>query len=290
MQYTYNLDNSCETIYIENVSNKDAKNTMKQAHYHDFYELYFYTGNGMTYYIGNTAYAVEKYDLLFIDRGVLHRSSYKNGEKERILVMFRPTFFDALKNHAPVYAVLRALSGTPILRFRPEIKERLRIAFTELAALYQKSGEHGLPLQIQLLHILQSVNRYVENGFLLGVSETIPRKTHAVPEIIAYINTHYSESLSLDSLASHFFIDKYYLCHTFKKITGETVTGHLNKKRLAEARKLLLSADYPISEVFQLVGFQSQNHFNARFKEMYGKTPSELRRQRKAGTEGGAVC
>ncbi|MBE7025368.1 MAG: helix-turn-helix domain-containing protein [Ruminococcaceae bacterium] len=282
MQYTYNLDNSCETIYIENLSCKDAKNTMKQSHYHDFYELYFYMGDAMTYYIGGCAYAVEKYDLIFINRGALHRTSYHNGMKERTLVMFRPEFFKILKDLAPVYAVLQTLSKTPVLRFRSDIKERLRIAFAELSALYHADTEHGFSLQIQLLHLLHAVQQYIDSGFLLGVSEAPPKKTFAVPDIIAYINTRYHEPLSLDLLASRFFIDKYYLCHAFKRITGDTVTGYLNKKRLTEAKKLLLSADYPISEIFQLVGFQSQNYFNARFKEMYGKTPSEIRRQRRA--------
>ncbi len=282
MQYTYNLDNSCETIYIESLFYKDAKNTMKQSHYHDFYELYFYRGDAMTYYIGSTAYAVEKYDLIFINRGTLHRTSYPNGMKERTLVMFRPAFFDILRETAPVDALLTRLAKTPVMRFRPDIRERLRIAFADLAALYGEGADISVPLQIQLLHILQSVCQYIDSGFLLGVPEAPPRKTHAVPDIVSYINTHYNEAITLDTLSSRFFIDKYYLCHAFKKMTGETVTGYLNKKRLTEAKKLLLSADYPISEIFQLVGFQSQNHFNARFKELFGKTPSEIRRQRKA--------
>lgn len=281
MQYTYNLDNSCETIYIESLFYRDAKNTMRQSHYHDFYELYFYRGNGMTYYIGSTAYAVEKYDLIFINRGALHRTSYPNGLKERTLVMFRPEFFDALRDTAPVAALLESLAETPVMRFRPDIRERLRIAFSDLAALYGDGAEGGFPLQVQLLHLLQSVRQYIDGGFLLGVAETPPRKTYAVPDIVAYINTHYSEAVTLDTLSSRFFIDKYYLCHAFKKMTGDTVTGYLNKKRLTEAKRLLLSADYPISEIFQLVGFQSQNHFNARFKELFGQTPSEVRRQRK---------
>ncbi len=281
MQYTYNLDNSCETIYIESLFSKDIKNSMKQSHYHDFYELYFYMGNDMTYYIDGTAYAVEKYDLIFINRGVLHRTAYHNGMKERTLVMFRTDFFDAIRDAAPIHSILQLLSETPVLRFRDDIKERLRIAFADLAALFRGGTESSFPLQVHLLHLLLSTRQYIESGFLRGVSEAEVRKTHAVPDIIDYINTRYSETITLDSLASRFFIDKYYLCHAFKKMTGDTVTGYLNKKRLTEARRLLLSADYPISEIFQLVGFQSQNYFNARFKEMFGKTPSEIRRQRR---------
>ncbi len=281
MQYTYNLDNSCETIFIESLFCKDSKNTMKQSHYHDFYELYFYMGNAMTYYIGDTAYAVEKYDLLFINRGAMHRTCYQNGMKERTLIMFRPTFFSALCDLSPLESLFAFLARTPVLRFRSDIKERLRITFADTVSLYQAGSEDTFSLQIQLLHLLSSLRQYIENGFLIDVSEAPLKKTHTVPDIASYINTHYHEPLTLDSISSRFFIDKYYLCHAFKRATGQTVTAFLNKKRLTEAKKLLLSADYPISEIFQLVGFQSQNHFNAKFKEMFGKTPSEVRRQRR---------
>ena len=281
MQYTYDFDNSCDGLYIETLHCKDIKNSMKQSHYHDCYELYFYLGNAMTYYIGDAAYSVEKYDLIFINKGVMHRSLYHNGLKERTLIMFRPDFFDSLSSATPVKNLLSFLSETPILRFPFKIKEKIHRSILDLSASYHIKHPDTFPLQIQLLHLLISLRRYVSDQLLLGVSELPTKKTQIVPDVIAYIHANYAEPLSLDSLAAQFYIDKYYLCHTFKRFTGMTLTAFLNQKRITEAKRLILSSDYPISDIYLMVGFQSQNHFNALFKKTFRETPSEIRNRRK---------
>lgn len=281
MQYTYDFDNSCDGLYIETLHCKDIKNSMKQNHYHNCYELYFYLGNAMTYYIEDTAYSLQKYDLIFIDMGKLHRTAYQNGLKERTLILFRADFFDSLSAITPVREMLSCLSETPVLRFPAKIKEKLYNAILDLSALYHAKQPDTFPLQVQLLHLLVSLRQYVHNQLLLGVSELPAKKTQIVPDVIAYIHANYAEPLSLDSLAARFYIDKYYLCHTFKRFTGMTLTEFLNHKRILEAKHLILSSDYPISDIYLMVGFQSQNHFNALFRKAFNATPSEIRNRRK---------
>lgn len=281
MQYTYNFDNSCDGLYIETLHCKDVKNSMKENHYHNCYELYFYLGNAMTYYIEDTAFSVEKYDLIFINPGILHRTTYQNGLKERTLIMFRPAFFDAFSESTHIKKILRLLSQTPILRFPAKLKEKLYTEIMELSAQYNAKQADTFPLQIKLMNLLITLQERATPQFLLDVSELPAKKTQIVPDIIAYIDANYAESLSLDSVASRFFIDKYYLCHTFKRFTGMTMTTYLNQKRIAEAKRLIISSDYPISEICLMVGFQSQNHFNSLFKETFCATPSEIRKRRK---------
>lgn len=282
MQYTYDFDNSCEGLYMETLQCKDIKNSMKQNHYHDCYELYFYLGNAMAYYIEDTAYAVEKYDLIFIDKGTLHRTVYQNGLKERTLIMFRPEFFDSLSCFTPVKEILSFLSTSPVLRFPAKIKEKIHALILNLSKQYHTNQPDTFPLQVHLLHLLTTLRQYVLDQLLIGVSELPGKKTQIISDIIAYIHANYAEPLSLDLLATRFFIDKYYLCHTFKRFTGMTLTEFLNQKRIAEAKRLILSSDYPISDIYLMVGFQSQNHFNALFRKAFEATPSEIRNQRKS--------
>ena len=98
-----------------------------------------------------------------------------------------------------------------------------------------------------------------------------------VGEVVAYINAHYAEKLTLASLSEQIFVDKFHLCHIFKRITGMSVLAFINGKRLAEARRLLLSTDRRVGEIAAAVGFANQNHFNTLFRATYGQTPTELR-------------
>ena len=72
---------------------------MRTEHYHDFYELYFYIGDGMKYFIDNKSFYVRKYDLILIDKFTYHRTSYnEKGYKERILFYLNESVFDMICN------------------------------------------------------------------------------------------------------------------------------------------------------------------------------------------------
>ncbi len=280
MLYTYNSDAVSRDIFIEIAPSGNKNNTIKANHYHEFYELYFYMGESMTYYIDNTAYTVEKYDLIFIEKNVPHRAIYKDNKKERALIMFREEFFDVLADKTQIVNILHTMARTPILRFSEHMKGKLRMQILELAEKYRQNGEDIFGLQIALIHFLLSIRQYIDSEGLVSAVEPLEDKKHMVRDVMDYIAMNFSENITLDFLANHFFIDKYYLCHSFKKATGMTIVSFLNERRLIEAKKLLFSSDSNISEIYLKVGFQSQNHFNSLFKSMFGKTPSAARKER----------
>jgi YesN/AraC family two-component response regulator len=128
-----------------------------------------------------------------------------------------------------------------------------------------------------LLEFLLSLRTRINSGLLGPALTATDSGNWRVSEIINYINTHYGEKMTLDFLANRFFIDKYYLCRIFKKISGMTVVEYMNYKRLIEAKKLIETSEHSISAISNLVGFQNQNHFNLLFKRLYGYTPSQIR-------------
>ena len=75
--------------------------------------------------------------------------------------------------------------------------------------------------------------------------------------------------------------DKKYLCYVFKKFTGITMTEHLNNVRLSHALGLLQSTNKTISSIAQYLGFSSVSYFNVIFKEKYGVTPKEIRKNKR---------
>ena len=73
--------------------------------------------------------------------------------------------------------------------------------------------------------------------------------------ILTYLNAHLTEDLSIDDLASRFYLSRSYLMHTFKAQTGYTIGGYLLTKRLFLAKELI-AAGTPITEVCYSCGFQ----------------------------------
>ena len=97
-----------------------------------------------------------------------------------------------------------------------------------------------------------------------------------IGQIIAYLNRHLDEKITLDQTAKRFFISKYYLCRLFRNHTGVTVLSYLNSKRIAMAHHLISKGEPP-TEVAYRVGFQDYSTFYRAYKKETGQAPTYVR-------------
>ena len=103
-------------------------------------------------------------------------------------------------------------------------------------------------------------------------------KAFLFESMVAYIEKHYSEHMTLDILASKMSMNKYRFCRAFKNRMGQTFISYLNKVRISNANGLLKNADLNITEIAYLVGYKSLVHFARVFKQIHGISPREYRR------------
>ena len=96
--------------------------------------------------------------------------------------------------------------------------------------------------------------------------------------IVAHLEKHYKEDLSLDDLAAAMDYNKSYLCVAFKKDVGMTILDCLNTIRIRRAAELIVYSDHPMAQVAELCGFASVSHFNRVFLKYVGTTPGQCRR------------
>ena len=83
----------------------------------------------------------------------------------------------------------------------------------------------------------------------------------------------YEEIRKVCILAAELGITPIYAGQLFKKETGQTFSSYLTQCRLAKAQRLLETGKYKISEVSELVGYQSISYFSRTFKRVTGRTP-----------------
>lgn len=93
-----------------------------------------------------------------------------------------------------------------------------------------------------------------------------------------YLDEHYAENITLDTLSEESGMNKYYLVHSFTKKYIRSPISYLNEKRIDESKKLLENTDYSIAEISKLIGFSSQSYFSQAFKKKTLMTPNEYRR------------
>jgi AraC family transcriptional regulator len=93
-----------------------------------------------------------------------------------------------------------------------------------------------------------------------------------------YLDTHFADDVSLDTLAAEVAMSKFHLIRLFKLSTGLSPYQYTLKRRMERGRQLLLQGDLAIAQIALAVGFADQSAFTSHFKKHFGKTPGELRK------------
>lgn len=93
-----------------------------------------------------------------------------------------------------------------------------------------------------------------------------------------YIDLHYLEPLTMKQVSSALGMSESYISHVFKDMLGYPPMQYALRKKIGEAQTLLISTDYPISQIAQMVGFDAQSHFNKLFSKYVGISPGQFRK------------
>lgn len=99
---------------------------------------------------------------------------------------------------------------------------------------------------------------------------------------VAYVIDKYMEenikNASLEELAEILGYSTVYTGNMVKKLTGKSFSETVLSKRCEIAAEKLLKSDLPIDEIINDVGYENKSFFRKLFKEKYGKTPLEYRK------------
>lgn len=180
------------------------------------------------------------------------------------------------KSIPALYAELRA-DRDPI--FTGLDAARIEALFDELLALIQRQP-HGHEIKSSsvitaiLGELFESRARAGEMVSLTGKGGTL---SAPVRRGIDYITRFYWDALQLKRLADRVEMSMYYFARLFRKETGLTPMDYLNRYRIEQAKRLLVSGDKPIAQVGSMVGIADATRFARLFRRYAGETPLRYR-------------
>lgn len=132
------------------------------------------------------------------------------------------------------------------------------------------------PQEIQAYaETLEALSAYIQlRGMILATEQTDAQK------LALYLDEHYMEKLSLDSISRQLHIGRTKLCAIAKELSkGETLSWLIAQRRINAAKRLLLQSNLPISAVAEEVGISDYNYFSKVFRSITGTTPSAYRKK-----------
>ena len=110
-----------------------------------------------------------------------------------------------------------------------------------------------------------------------------PLERKAIFEIKAYIEVHYSEQITLDSLSGMQWQDDQVnfrprrLHEAFSATFLQTIRAYHTHLKMQKAKDLLETTDLSVKAIANTLGFKGVNNFSAAFKKHHHLTPSEYR-------------
>ncbi|MCL6460118.1 MAG: AraC family transcriptional regulator, partial [Gorillibacterium sp.] len=100
-------------------------------------------------------------------------------------------------------------------------------------------------------------------------------------KIKQYMDDHYAEDITLESVAAIAFMNPYYFSSFFKKHMKQNFKQVVTEARMEQAMRLLTQTDMMIYEIAEKVGYNNARHFSDMFKKRYGKLPQEVKQSQK---------
>ncbi|TVY10374.1 helix-turn-helix domain-containing protein [Paenibacillus cremeus] len=118
---------------------------------------------------------------------------------------------------------------------------------------------------------------------LTGLSRELLTYQHqdsnVIFDIARYIQNHYHQDITLQEIASHFYLSREYISRKFKQEFGVNLSDYISGIRMDKAKLLLLNPHLRISQVAEMVGYDDEKYFSKVFKKMVGVSPNEYRKE-----------
>jgi AraC-like DNA-binding protein len=238
--------------------------------WHSPMELRYVLSGEMDITIDQKSYIVKQGDLVIIRPNEYHRSqSLKRSESVVIMFDFKKIAIEDLEENV---VLKRVISGD----------EMIQNIFSRIYREHRnREVGHKMVCKGLLLYMMTHLLRN-HTEYILTDEEKLKaqRKRDRLYGVCRYIDEHYFVQISSKELAESMCISEGRFQHLFKECMGISVQQYINNIRMKKAMQMLQETTLRSSEIAEMVGFMDYNSFGKMFRRTYGKTPSQVRREK----------
>lgn len=257
------------------------------SHWHDRIELLYFTKGEAVIRCNSEDYDAKSGDLIVINSNELHQGFCVNDCAEYYCIIFDMQLLQSRRTDACEAKYIDPITHNCIL-FRnkvendPEIGRYIRRFIAEY-----DSREIGYEIAVKATiyeMILYLLRHDVKQTLTPVRYDARVKNLKRFNRVLEYIESHYSEEITIDRLSDIAGVSRYYFCRLFKLMTGSTLSEYLNALRLSRAETLLKSGQMNVTEAAIYCGFNNLNYFSRLFRRYRKMPPSSVAKGRAAGT------
>ena len=266
LQETKDVRNAARLLYVS--SAKYGGDWHSTPHTHNFTELFYVIGGVGQFFIEGQVYPVAENDLVIVNPTLEHTEISFNANPLEYIVLgvegLELSFQDSQEER---YCIINfyEVQDTILFYLRSMLRE-----IEDKTPGYETICQDLMDI---LTILLMRQTNYVAT--MAPVQKSAPRLCTTVKR---YIDEHFKENITLDTLAELTHVSKYYMVHTFTAEYGISPINYMISCRIDEAKHLLKNGDYSLAVISHTLGFSSPSYFSQTFRKLTNMTPNEYRK------------
>ena len=269
--YKLNVDASSPDAQLLYVGEARFENDWNSTpHTHNFMEFFFILSGEGSFTINNDTFPIRENDLILLNADIVHAEYSSRQYPLTYIVLGGDSLeFQCIGNEA--YMIHHFTT--------PSQKNEVLYYFqTLLHEMRNKESNYETICQHLFNALILTIMRHTKTDFTMlpDSPQKIMRECRFIEQ---YIDEHFREDITLQTLCDLTFLNKHYLAHSFKKYKGVPPITYLIQVRIAEAKFLLETTNHTISTIAYITGFSSQSYFSQIFKKETGKSPIQYRKE-----------
>ena len=237
-------------------------------HYHTLIEISLILRGKGLYKTNDTVYSIKEGDIFFFRPNEAHCiTDIEENGMELLNLHIAPyylytNFQNALNtNYIKILASNFPLKSNKINDTLPieQMEEVKNLILSIRREFEQKHNDYVTLVNNYISAILILFSRsYKNNRFSQKEKQNYQKLLSAVK----YIDTHYKENITLDTLAQKVAYSRCYFSSIFKKCMGMSIWDYICIKRIEEALTLIKTTDKNITDIALECGFNNPTNFN----------------------------
>lgn len=260
-----------------NLSYQTAPGGYHPLHWHEELEILYALNGDTDITVNNQKYPLPKKQFMVVESCQVHSSYTHNTASMFLCIHISKKQMQQYLSEIELYQIRcypQEISNEDFPQYLAicQLLESLTRLYIENAPIFEMEAQ-GIILQV-LAHLL----RHFSTRKAPSLASADVLTTERIRQVISYVGEHFRDPISLQDISDHLGLSREYFCRFFKKNMGISFLNYLNEIRLTHIYQDLINTDTPISELAEQNGFTNQKLFNKSFRELYGCTPSSVRK------------
>ena len=256
-------------------------------HNHNFYEMaYVYKGR-CTNYFENNQFETKEGEILLLNPTVYHDICTTSPNDCIVNILFNPELFETAmlpmlsNNHLMLNFFAKYTyqigKSSDYLHFHPSNDPTIYQTLDSLVMEYfEKSVFYENICQSLLMILLSRLT--VSYCKQIGLNPDNQEQDSVIISLLGYMQEHCIDT-SLEQVADHFHYSTTHISRLLKKHTGKGFIEIMQNFKLEKIKSYLSDTDFTVENISQIMGYNDVNYLYKIFKNKYGITPNEYRKQ-----------